>query len=86
MPSQNYLFRTPRKTRSSNGVGSSTEFLFGLSRGFYLPPREKFHRYRDLNQVSKRASPKGFSPEPAKRPAGLGNVLARLLGRHSESA
>lgn len=75
-----YLYRPSPKTRSGKGAGSSTEFLFGLSRGFYLPPREKFHRLRNFKEP-RRLSPKEPSPEPAKRPAGLGNMLARLLGR-----
>ena len=81
MSRPDYLYRTPSKTRSGKGTGSSAEFLFGLSRGFYLPPREKFHRLRNVKQVPKGLAPKEPSPEPAKRPAGLGNVLARLLGR-----
>lgn len=76
-----YLYRTPPKTRSRKGAGSSAEFLFGLSRGFYLPPREKFHRLRNFKQETSSPSPKGLSPEPAKRPAGIGTLFARLLGR-----
>lgn len=81
MSSPNYLFRAPRRSRSSKGAGISAAFLFGLSRGFYVPPKESFHRSGNLNQLSKRTAPKEESPEPAERPTGLGNVLARLLWR-----
>lgn len=83
MSSQDYLYRAPRKPRSTKGVGSSPAFLFGLSRGFYLPPRESFHRAGYFNQLSKKSSPKVDSPQSAKRFAGLGLALARLLGRQS---
>lgn len=80
MPSQYYLLRASRKHRSSNGAGPSAGFLFGLSRGFYIPPKESFHRSGNLNQLSKRSAPKEAPSEPAERPAGLGSALARLLG------
>ena len=81
-----YNYKSPPKSRSGKGIGPSAAFIFGLSRGFYLPPRERFRRSRDVKQESGRSSPQGPAPDPAKRPDGLGHALARLLGRQSGDA
>ena len=81
MPSQSYLFRTVHKPRSRKGSGSSAPFLFGLSRGFYVPPKESFHRAANFNHVSKKSAARESAPEAAKRHSGLSAALVRLFGR-----
>jgi len=86
MSTQEYIHRSPRRLRSQNGAGPSAAFLFGLSRGLYLPPRQAFHRGRKTSGPLAKPLPKLALPEPAKRPTGLWNALARVLWRPSEDA